>query len=92
MSEKERDRGTYFYLCINLPVYLSLYLSIYIHSMILLHTHSYSHMRRPKDAVHIMEMYNMAIDCTGNGDNICEEAWVFVALHFHLPHPSHRHH
>lgn len=50
------------------------------------------HVDPSKDAVHIMEMYNMAIDCTGDGDNISEEAWVFVALHFHLPHPSHRHH
>ena len=69
-----------------------MYLSIYGYSIILLHTHPHSYMRRPKDAVHIMEMYNMAIDCTGDGDNISEEAWVFVALHFHLPHPSHRHH
>jgi len=33
----------------------------------------------------IMEMYNMALDCTGEGDLIIQDAFVYVAMHFHLP-------
>jgi len=38
-----------------------------------------------KDDMIIMEMYNMALDCTGDGDNIAQDAFVFVAMHYHLP-------
>ena len=33
----------------------------------------------------VMEMYNMALDCSGEGDNIAPDAFVFVAMQYHLP-------
>ena len=33
----------------------------------------------------VMEMYNMALDCSGDGDNIAPDAFVFVAMQYHLP-------
>lgn len=38
-----------------------------------------------KDEMAIMEMYNMALDCTGEGDNIAQDAFVHTAMQFHLP-------
>ena len=38
-----------------------------------------------KDDMAIMEMYNLALDCTGDGDNIAADAFVFVAMSSHLP-------
>ena len=38
-----------------------------------------------KDEMAIMEMYNMALDCTGEGDNIAQDAFVHTAMQFQLP-------
>ena len=38
-----------------------------------------------RDDSMVMEMYNMALDCSGDGDNIAPDAFVFVAMQYHLP-------
>ena len=46
-----------------------------------------------KNSVQIMDMYNMALECTPcEGDFLSKEAFVYTAMHYHLPHPSHWHH
>ena len=43
-----------------------------------------------RDDSMVMEMYNMALDCSGDGDNIAPDAFVFVGMQHHLPPSSTR--
>jgi len=46
---------------------------------------------KSKDQNVLMEMFNLALDCTDHGDTISKEAFSYVAMQYHLPHPAHKH-